>query len=617
VKKSVLVRFVGLLGLYSLIFVVLVSIQFVKKGTFSLRVYNLLAEGRYRILEEGEFVPYTGASPVSGDLRIVYGGLEFLLPGDSRSSQEDTLYLLDDAGGRYFCFAQYMAVEDGGIRFYLSGGTDLFFTAAGEERELKISGNFYEDMFTGLEIPYRFLRDSHLRDMGSGRFLVFADGREYRFNQSLPEDRSVLILQRDGSPVSYGPVGKEGEWRAEDYGTEEGKDVEAYQRALSRWVDRNYDIWGRIIPSRNEEDLVIAYGGEALLRGAFRGALASASRVFTSGSRQSYESSVYMGGMSVAYRGFAAEEAERLARIGRSLDEESPDFLLEDHVVEFLVVQGREELLNRGIALIRALDTPSLAQLPGLLEAQVELMQYRPQALEGVFDSLAARQEDALSKFIKRLALEEFQFRDLVLAFEENWADMELNLRLGKALIEWSEATDRESWGAVGRSIVLSVLSLEDREGRIVSSLNLNGQGSILPGENRVYVSAARFYRILEIGDYRPKILAVGSPGSGLWAWTASTEIRLAREGQVLDIAVSFPVGESHYMFIRGVDPFYRLQFYGMDWRSDPNFERYDSSGWVYHAAERILALKVKHRTVTEHIRLYLSSTPSPMPSGS
>jgi hypothetical protein len=323
-----------------------------------------------------------------------------------------------------------------------------------------------------------------------------------------------------------------------------------------------------------------------------------------------------MGGMTAAYRGFAVEETERLARIGRSLDEESPDFLLENHVVEFLIVRGREELLNRGIALIRAMDTPSLAQLPGLLEAQVELMRYRPQALEGVFDTLAARQEDVLSKFIKRLAPEEFQSRDLVLAFEEDRADMELNLRLGKVLTEWGEAAGRESWGAVGRSIVLSVLSLEDGEGRIVSSLNLNGRGSILAGENRVYVSAARLYRILEIGEYRPKVLPVGSPGSGLWTWTASTEIRLTREGQVLDIAVSFPTGESHYMFIRGVDPFYRLQFYGMDWRSDPNFERYDSSGWVYYAAERILALKVKHRTTLEHIRLYLGSTPAPALSG-
>jgi hypothetical protein len=606
VKKSFFVRFLGLLGLYSLIFVTIVSIQFVKRGTFSVRTHNLLVEGQYRTPEEGEVIPSAGAYPVSGDLSVFYKGFEFPLSGDSPPSpdREDTLYLLDETGGRQSCFARYAVVEDAGVRVYLSGGAELFFTAVGEEME--ISGNFYEDMFTGLEIPYRVLKNSRRRTSESGQFFVSADGRGYSFNQAVPEDRNVLILLRDGPPISCGPVGEEGEWRAEDYVTAEGRDAETYQKALARWTDRNYDLWGRIIPSRNDEDLVIAYGGEALLRGTFRGALAPASRVFTSGSRQAYESSVYAGGMSAAYQGLAAEEAERLARITRRLDERSPDFLLEDHVVEFLAVRGQEDLLNRGIALIRTVDTPSLAQIPGLLEAQVELTRYRPQALEGL--SPAALREDVLSKFIKRPVLEEFQSRDLVLAFEEDYADMELNLRLGKALAEWGETGGREPWGAIGRSIVLSVLSLEDGEGRVVSSLNMNGQAP--PGENLVYISAARLYRILEIGNYRPKTLAVGSPGSGMWAWTASPGIQLNREGQVLDIAVSFPVGESHYMLIRGIGPFYRLQFYGMDWRSDPNFERYDSAGWVYHPAERILALKVKHRTEVEHIMLYSGLTP-------
>jgi hypothetical protein len=355
--------------------------------------------------------------------------------------------------------------------------------------------------------------------------------------------------------------------------------------------------------------MVIAYGGEALLRGTFKGALSSASRVFTSGSRQGYESSVYMGGMSTAYQGLAAAEADLLARITRGLDEASPDIFLEDHVVEFLLVRGREELLNRAIALIRAMNSPTLAQLPGLLEAQVELIRSRPQALEGVFDSLAAGQKDLLSRVLQYVPPDELYAKGLDLAFEGDRAGMELNLRLGKALADWGEATGQETWTAIGRSLVLSVLSLEDGEGRVPAALIMDGRG-VLPQETHAYVGAARLYRLLAIGDYRPKTLALDTAGSGLWAWTASPDLRLTREGQILDIAVTFPPGESHYMLIRGIGPLYRLQFYGMDWRSDSNFERYDSSGWVYHPQERILALKVKHRAAVEHITVYLGSAP-------
>jgi hypothetical protein len=609
VRKSVFVRFFSFLGLYLLIFVALVSLQFTKNGAFSLRAFSLLVEGRYRVPDEGEIVPYEGVSPLNGGSSVFYGGLEFPLPGNS--SPEEGLYLLDGMGNRQFCFPQYMAVEEGGIRFYLSGGADIFFTTGGEGAELRIFGNFDGDIFTSLEIPYRPLKNSRIRDTESGRFFIAADGHDYQFNRAVLEGRNAVLLQRGGPPVSYGPAGEGREWRAEDYTLEEGESIETYRAAIARWVDKNYSTWGRLVPSRNEEDMVIAYGGEALLRGVFKGALSSASRVFTSGSRQAYESSVYMGGMATAYRGLAAVEAEQLARITDNLDRASPDLFSDHHVVEFLAARGQEELLNRLIPRIRALDSPTLAQLPGLLEAQVELIRHRPQALEGVFDSLAAGHKDVLSTALRYVAPGERYAGALVLAFEGDQADMELNLRLGKALADWGEATGREDWGAIGRSMVLSVLSLEDGEGRVVSTLIINDGGG-LSGEPRAYISSALLYRILEIGDYRPKTLALGTAGSGLWAWTASPDIQLTREGQVLDIAIRFPAGESHYVLIRGLGPFYRLQFYGMDWRSDPNFERYDSSGWAYHSQERILALKVKHRTAVEHVKIYLGTAPLP-----
>ncbi|MDR2176774.1 MAG: hypothetical protein LBP20_01885 [Treponema sp.] len=601
-RQSVFARFFGFLGLYFLIFVALVSLQFSKNGTFSLSVFNLLVEGSYRVPGEGEIVPYQGASPLSGDLTVVYGGLEFPLPGDSRPG--NGLYLLDETDNRQSCFPQYMAVEEAGIRFYLSGGADIFFTTGGEGTELQISGNFDGDTFMGLEIPYRLLKNPRLPDAA-----VFAGGRDYRVNQAAAENRGAIVLSRGGSSVSYGLAGERREWRAEDYILEEGKTVEAYRAAVARWVDKNYDTWGRLVPSRNEEDMVIAYGGEALLRGVFKEALTSASRVFTSGSRQAYESSVYMGGMNTAYQGLVDAETEQLARIMDSLARTSPDLFTDDNVFEFLRVRGQEELLNRGITLMRGMNSPALAQLPGLLEAQVDLLTYRPQALGGFFASIAARQQDILSAALRYIVPGERYHNGLVLAFGEDKADVELNLRLGKALTDWGEATGQEPWAAIGRSLVLSVLSLEGGEGKVVSALIMNS-GEIFPDESRAYISTARLYRLLKIGGYRPKLIALGPEGSGLWAWTASPDIRLTQEDQVLDIAVEFPAGESHYILIRGISPFYRLQFYETDWRSDPNFERYDSSGWVYHSQERILALKVKHRTAVEHVKIYLGLAP-------
>jgi hypothetical protein len=74
-----------------------------------------------------------------------------------------------------------------------------------------------------------------------------------------------------------------------------------------------------------------------------------------------------------------------------------------------------------------------------------------------------------------------------------------------------------------------------------------------------------------------------------------------------LDVSVSFPAGETHYLMLWGIQPFTRMQIHSMNWRSDPRYESYDSSGWVYYPQDRLLALKLKHRSQVEHIRIYYS----------
>jgi hypothetical protein len=610
-RKPVIIRFFGFLGLYFLIFAVIASIQFAKRDSFSLHVFNLSAEGRYRPPEEGELLPHAGSSPIAGDARVFFGELEFVLAGGF-SGGEEVPYLVDAGGGRLPLSAEYLAVENGGLRFYLNDGVRIFFNALEEGAELRITGEFDDEEFAGLELPYRPRRGARIGDEGNGQFVIGADGREYRFKGGRAEG-GTLILARGGLPVLYGVVDKAGEWRAEDYILAEAE-AEAYRGVLLQWIGRNYPLWGRLILSRGDEDMIIAYEGEALQRGSYKAALNAVPRTFLSAPGRSYESSVYLGGIADAQRGLLTAAGGALARITEALDRESPDFFLESRAFEFLAVRNQQNLIDRWVALIQDADPLPLAleQIPGLLEAGVDLGRLRPQTFggAGLPSSLTAQAESILAEYLRRLPPMEHYPLGLVLAVREGRADLEWNLRLGKALADWGEFAGRETWAAIGRSIVLSVLSL-DRDGQVVSTLNLDE--GLSAGEIPAPITTARIYRILALGNYLPKALALGSAFPGLWAWTASPNIQAVREGQLLDISVSFPAGESHYLFIQGIEPFYRLQFYGMDWRTDPNFERYDSSGWVYYPLDRVLVLKVKHRAEVERIRLY-TGTPAPPP---
>jgi hypothetical protein len=67
-------------------------------------------------------------------------------------------------------------------------------------------------------------------------------------------------------------------------------------------------------------------------------------------------------------------------------------------------------------------------------------------------------------------------------------------------------------------------------------------------------------------------------------------------------------------MIIRGIRTVSRVQLYGMDYRTDTQFERYDSSGWSYSAQEQSLIVKMKHRSSDEVIRVILREAPRPAP---
>jgi hypothetical protein len=192
-----------------------------------------------------------------------------------------------------------------------------------------------------------------------------------------------------------------------------------------------------------------------------------------------------------------------------------------------------------------------------------------------------------------------------VFAFYGSHGDGEFNLRLGRALLEWATTANDASWAGAARSLILSVLSLSDNSGSARAGYILDAEGEMSENIQAPKPGTARLYRILNPGAYQPKALSIGAPVNNMWAWTAAQAVSASQENNILDIAVTFPAGEAHYMVIRGIRPFTKIQLYGMDFRTDPQFERYDSSGWAYAAPEQTLLLKMKHRGSVEHVRIF------------
>jgi len=559
-KKTLASRIAGLAALYCVVFVVLATLQFSGKGNFSLSAGAMTIKGRYLQTEASE---ETEGQSVTGGIKIFFGGLEFSLKEDREKG-----LLINEDGRLVAVNPELMTIGEDEIRFGLPGGSSVIFSSTESEKgqKLQITAELGEDA-AEIIIPIILRRASLVRE--NEQSLITYGGLRYAFINPTDElEKGRLVLSGERASVTYRSKEKVKSFDPEDYVIAAAKN---YDSIIENWVETCYARWNQNAYSLQSEDEIIAYLIEALKRGGYTAAVSAVSSNFINTPRQSYRSSVFIGGMSGANRSFTAAETENLNRITSLTRERSPDIFKEEHVLDYLFSRNNAPLSADVITIMQNAQAETIIAdyCPGLFEAYSDFKKYRPTS-DNPLEHLT---EQALAVVSENLNFD--SENDLLFANSSEGANLEYSVRLGKALIDWAPADS--PWAAIGRSLVLSALSN-------------GGYGD------------GKLYNMLQQADYYPRAAVLSDP---LWTWTASRSAAASYVDGNLNIAFSFPVGSSHFVIIKGVRPFVKIQIHDMDWRTDSTFERYDSSGWVYYSQEQTLILKLRHRSQMENIRIF------------
>jgi len=603
-RKPVFQRIILITLLYCFIFLLLASMQFAKRGAFRENIAGILVSGHYRMTDEG--IATAADNPnerfLDGEVLVVFGGLEFSL---ANKKDGQSLRLTGD-GWSAEALPESMTVYDDAVSFGFPDGTALVFTIlrSGASVDLRISGVFPEEadddlpvdvslLTNGIELPFALQRRTGVQGSGDGQFTVNADGVSYTLGSSpIDSIRRVLLVTAGGEPVSYSTLGEVKVFTPDDFVLRGAESADAYNAAIARWVDQNFSLWSRIISGQNNEDIVVALAGEAINRGSYRTAVNAVSLAFMNGPNRTWESSVFLGGLDSAHRALINAERTKLANLSRLISEKSLEFLLEPHVFEYFGVRGRRDLIDAGADLIDTIDAGVLALdiIPGILEGYTDWGKFSDD-INNPFERLVNPACIVISEYLTRTD-SQGEFGGLVFLHAYGMEDYGFNLRLGKALLNCAEAVGSTSWAGVGRSLVLTALygTGEDYD---------SGHSEL---------ANAKLYRVLAPADSYPRAVTILPQPANIWAWTTAPALSVTQQGNLLDIAVTFPVGETHFMIIRGVPSFTRIQLYNIDFRTDPQFERYDSSGWSYNSQEQTLILKMQHRSQVENIRIYFGN---------
>ena len=580
-RKPVVPRFLLLLVLYSAIFITLVYIQFNKKTNFTLRTGNLVVQGNYF----GSVKQTSNTYRLSGKASVFFGGMEFILG--------EGLELAGFSGPAGIpTLPMAMTIEDNEASFRLKEGPWLFFTTqyTGGAIELVIRVDFFDTIYSSLKIPYKALPTSIVRKKDQ-QLLLNVEGTNYSFSRNTGTDS--IVLETQNPAIGYRVIPDKETINPRDFIIQEALDSEKYEAALALWLDQAYMLWNRTAAGTRDNlsgELICAYLNEALNRGTYKAAAAAVNALWNP-SNVFYEASPYIGRLDAALRNLSTSERERGARLARLFNEKSSDFLKEFHIIEYLAIRGYDTLMDDAAEILRRFDPASMTpeQAAGILEGRDDWRRYRPGRLNP-FDRFA---DQAL--FVISGSLRKNQRKSESLVFSKGSAaeeaDIELNLRLGKILQE----EDDEIKNALGRTLILSVLSHADGNRAVPRTLRSN----FIADSERI--DSQSVYRICFAGkNYARSRFAA----PGIWAWTAASAITGDVGAGKIDLSVEFPAGETHYMIIRGIKPFTTLQLNNINYNQDSQFERYDYSGWTYSGAEQTLLIKIRHRLPVEKITI-------------
>ncbi|MDR0663262.1 MAG: hypothetical protein LBF80_04180 [Spirochaetaceae bacterium] len=599
-KLRVFHKIVALSALYFCLFLLLAFVQFAERDGLNRRIGSLHVNGSFK--RQRETAMYTGedSQAVEDGVTVSFGGMEFHLTGNMANG----LAYTDNEGLIKAAYPETVRFSENEVHFQLTGGQELSFYVDNDTdtKELTISVLVKDDI-EHIMLPFNINDRAVIESNESGNFIVKYNNAEYMFETPRIDQYTRRILLGRVNPVAFYRVIQGGEAsNFSDFIVSGGSEKPLYNEIVQRWCDSAFIYWERLITEGNAgENIVISYLAEAARRGALIPALNMIPAAFRRQS-VSFLSAPFLGRLNASMRGLTLFEQGKMDAIASDAKTNPAIFLTEKRLFEYLARRGNYELFETGIEYIKALSSASLPDFEmcaGVLEGWLAWNVWRPD-IENPFEEILTKTLTQIFAYMKKDKASGYVF---AAGYD---VDMLYNIRLGAALTAYGEKTNNNAWAAIGRSLVISVLSFTAPDnGALVSGrLELSSDGGFTIPESADRLTAEEIYSELGYSNFYPHAAGSGTPVGAVWLWTVSPSVVASFANNVLDFGVTFPPGASHYLYIMNVKPFSGIQLRNIYWRSDPQFEQYDAPGWLYSAAEQILMLKIAQLEEVEHIKI-------------
>ena len=334
------------------------------------------------------------------------------------------------------------------------------------------------------------------------------------------------------------------------------------------------------IDSLSEMDIT-AYVAELASRGRYSQAVSSVPDSFKRSSKRTYISAPFFDNLVSMNRSLAIQN-EKFASLVKS---SSPDVFATEGMASYILREKNSPAIRQLIDSVSQAQTFSAPQAAGALDVYSELSSKEP-VLASILEKATPL---CVSSIEKSCVLENSTLK--IKKDDGTLFDVYDAVFIGTSLAKYGRASSNALLTQAGNLIVYTALSASELSVRTISGI----------------------YRMIAPDNtYFPHAEILGWYGdSCVWAWTCAQSISCAHDNALTaNVLIEFPHEQTHYVIFSGVPDFRgKIEIQGMMFRTDPNFETYNSSGYVYQEGSRSLFLKSRHKSRVELIRLFFDAS--------
>ncbi len=565
-------KFLGLFVLYTVIILGIFALQFRSQSIFSKNFAQLrltLTQNK----DETQNIPY------SDTFYIAYKGMTLF-------SDEENKSVLTYANGNQIplVFSNWKEIDENSFELLFSENVSLLCKVSGEKKEvLNISANLPAKA-KEISIPYKFSKSYTVTDSSAKKMLLKSNNTQTELKAPEIKETEIVLLASNKNLIysDYVPITR---FMFESILENPLALLDSYMQTKKNIKSASVNLFASSVESLTEQ-AANAYMAEMTPKGKYLDAIAQIPQSFKEGTRRTYISAPYLNNLVNMNNSLVMQLENLDYKVTFALEKKDLSIFETENLAQFLLTR-KSSIANQVLQLPASLEVfePSTEQASGILNTYALLKPEYPE--------MADLLSPILDKSLEVVETACFTENDLLFVSSNNEKLNNLqSIRIGKSLVNYGSVTKNTTVQAGGYMLINSQVPS-------VENLDLRTTGEI--------------YAILEEdSSYYPHMDFIHKEnGITTWAWTVAQSISYAKDEEgTITLATKFPQGATHYMIINNIEPFKSIEIYGMKFRTDPRFETYNSSGYVYNARTKTLFLKYRHKSETEIVKLIYKEEP-------